>query len=76
MKVTAFFGSPRKDGNTWLLLQEALRGVEEGGHAVSLHGGGRVIESGPPAALAAGDGPFARLWSAWSAAQHPGSASP
>ena len=36
MKVTAFFGSPRKDGNTWLLLQEALRGVEEGGHAVSL----------------------------------------
>ncbi len=29
MKTIAFMGSPRKDGNTELLLKEAIRGVEE-----------------------------------------------
>jgi len=36
MRVTAFLGSPRKDGNTSILLGEALRGVREGGHTVRL----------------------------------------
>jgi multimeric flavodoxin WrbA len=30
MKTIAFLGSPRKDGNTELLLNEAMRGAEEG----------------------------------------------
>jgi multimeric flavodoxin WrbA len=32
MNVIAFLGSPRKDGNTTILLGEALRGVAEAGH--------------------------------------------
>ena len=36
MNVIAFLGSPRKDGNTSILLQEAIRGVGEAGHAVRL----------------------------------------
>jgi multimeric flavodoxin WrbA len=36
MDIVAFFGSPRKDGNTSLLLQEAIRGVEEAGHGVKV----------------------------------------
>lgn len=36
MKVVAFAGSPRKEGNTDLLLAEAIRGVEEAGHAVEI----------------------------------------
>jgi multimeric flavodoxin WrbA len=36
MKVTAFLGSPRKDGNSELLLKEAIRGVEESGSAVNI----------------------------------------
>jgi len=31
MKVIAFLGSPRKEGNTELLLREAIRGAEESG---------------------------------------------
>jgi NAD(P)H-dependent FMN reductase len=31
MKVVAFFGSPRIEGNTDMLLREALRGVHDGG---------------------------------------------
>lgn len=31
MKIIAFLGSPRKDGNTELLLKEAIRGIEESG---------------------------------------------
>jgi multimeric flavodoxin WrbA len=31
MKVIAFLGSPRKDGNTELLLKEAVRAIEEAG---------------------------------------------
>jgi len=34
MKVIAFQGSPRVDGNTELLLNEALRAVQEQGHEV------------------------------------------
>jgi multimeric flavodoxin WrbA len=34
MRVIAFLGSPRKDGNTSILLQEAVRGIEESGHSV------------------------------------------
>jgi len=37
MRVVAFFGSPRKDGNTSILVGEAIRGVEEGGHSVRLY---------------------------------------
>lgn len=36
MKAVAFLGSPRKDGNTDLLLQRAVRGVEELGANVSI----------------------------------------
>jgi multimeric flavodoxin WrbA len=36
MKVTAFLGSPRKGGNSELMLKEALRAVEEEGHQVTL----------------------------------------
>ena len=36
MRVIAFFGSPRKDGNTSILLKEAIRGVEESGHKVQV----------------------------------------
>jgi multimeric flavodoxin WrbA len=31
MKIIAFLGSPRKDGNTELLLKGAIRGIEESG---------------------------------------------
>lgn len=34
MKIIAFLGSPRKDGNTELLLNEAIRGIEESGFNV------------------------------------------
>ena len=36
MKIIAFLGSPRKDGNTELLLKEAIRGIEESGLKVHL----------------------------------------
>lgn len=36
MKVIAFLGSPRENGNTELLLREAVRGVEESGSAVQV----------------------------------------
>ena len=34
MKIIAFCGSPRKDGNTEVLLREAVRGIEEAGFSV------------------------------------------
>jgi NAD(P)H-dependent FMN reductase len=34
MKISAFCGSPRKNGNTEILLKEAVRGIEEAGHDV------------------------------------------
>lgn len=34
IKVVAFLGSPRKNGNTELLVKEAVRGVEESGFEV------------------------------------------
>ncbi len=36
MKVIAFNGSPRVDGNTDILLKETLRAAEEGGHEIRL----------------------------------------
>ena len=36
MNVIAFLGSPRKDGNTELLLLETIRGIEESGLKVRL----------------------------------------
>lgn len=36
MKTIAFLGSPRRDGNTELLLREALKGVESTGSAATL----------------------------------------
>lgn len=36
MEVIAFLGSPRKDGNTELLLKEAIRGIEESGFNVQV----------------------------------------
>jgi multimeric flavodoxin WrbA len=36
MKVIAFLGSPRENGNTELLLGEAIRGVEGSGSAVEI----------------------------------------
>src|SRR3990172_5479844 len=36
MKVIAFLGSPRKGGNTELLLKETVRGIEESGHRVHI----------------------------------------
>ena len=36
MKVIAFLGSPRENGNTELLLREAVRGVEESGSSVQV----------------------------------------
>jgi len=36
MKTIAFLGSPRKDGNTELLLNEAVRGVESAGGSVRI----------------------------------------
>jgi multimeric flavodoxin WrbA len=34
MKVVAFLGSPRRDGNTELLLKETIKGMEESGSSV------------------------------------------
>ena len=34
MKTVAFMGSPRKDGNTELLLRETVKGIEESGFTV------------------------------------------
>ncbi len=36
MRVIAFLGSPRIEGNTELLLKETIRAVEEEGHSVTL----------------------------------------
>lgn len=36
MKTIAFLGSPRKEGNTELLLMEAVRGIEEAGFTVQI----------------------------------------
>ncbi len=37
MRVVAFFGSPRIEGNTDILLQEALRPIRAAGHDVTLY---------------------------------------
>jgi multimeric flavodoxin WrbA len=36
MKTIAFLGSPREDGNTELLLKEAVKGIEEAGFHVHI----------------------------------------
>ncbi|MBI5049502.1 MAG: flavodoxin family protein [Nitrospirae bacterium] len=36
MKIIAFLGSPRKEGNTELLLKETVRGIEEEGLTVQI----------------------------------------
>jgi multimeric flavodoxin WrbA len=36
MKIVAILGSPRKEGNSELMLNEAIRAVEEEGHSVTL----------------------------------------
>jgi multimeric flavodoxin WrbA len=36
MEIIAFMGSPRKGGNTDLLLRETVRGVEESGYSVKV----------------------------------------
>ena len=36
MKIIAFLGSPRKDGNTELLLKETIRGIEDSGFKVQV----------------------------------------
>ena len=37
MKIIAFCGSPRKNGNTELLLREAVKGIEEAGESVIIY---------------------------------------
>ncbi|GBE03504.1 iron-sulfur flavoprotein [bacterium BMS3Abin09] len=34
LKITAFFGSPRENGNTHLLLKETIKGIEDSGFEV------------------------------------------
>jgi multimeric flavodoxin WrbA len=36
MNVIAFLGSPRKGGNSELLLKEAVKGIEDAGHSVRI----------------------------------------
>lgn len=36
-KIAAFAGSPRKDGFTWTLLKEVIRGAEDGGAKVTVY---------------------------------------
>lgn len=56
------------EGRTALLVAHRLTTAAEADRVVVLDRG-RVVEDGPPAALAAGDGPYARLWAAWSASR-------
>ncbi|WP_139977244.1 ABC transporter ATP-binding protein [Nocardioides litoris] len=58
-------------GRTALLVAHRLTTAAEADRVVVLEAG-RVVEEGPPAVLAAGDGPYARLWAAWSAARRDG----
>lgn len=36
MNIIAFLGSPRKNGNTELLMKEAIKGIEESGYTVQV----------------------------------------
>lgn len=56
------------EGRTALLVAHRLTTAAEADRVVVLEHG-RVVEVGPPAELAEGDGPYARLWAAWSASR-------
>jgi ATP-binding cassette subfamily C protein len=53
-------------GRTAIIVAHRLSQASRADRVVVLDEG-RVVESGPPAELAAGDGPYAALWAAWSA---------
>ena len=36
MKIIVFLGSPREEGNTELLMKEAIRGIEDSGFSVHI----------------------------------------
>lgn len=55
-------------GRTALLVAHRLTTAAAADRVVVLESG-RVVEQGPPAELAAGDGPYARLWRAWRASR-------
>lgn len=56
------------EGRTALLVAHRLTTAAEADRVVVLEQG-HVVEVGAPAELAAGDGPYARLWAAWSASR-------
>ncbi|MBF4161452.1 ABC transporter ATP-binding protein [Nocardioides acrostichi] len=55
-------------GRTALLVAHRLSTAAAADRVVVLERG-RVVEEGPPDVLAAGDGPYARLWRAWQSAR-------
>lgn len=57
-------------GRTALVVAHRLTQAA-GADLVVLLDGGRVVERGTHAELVAGDGPYARLWSAWSGLREP-----
>ncbi|MEK7741851.1 MAG: NAD(P)H-dependent oxidoreductase, partial [Nitrospirota bacterium] len=44
MKVIAFLGSPRKDGNTELLLSEAIKGIVASGDSTGREISGSAVQ--------------------------------
>jgi len=56
------------EGRTTLLVAHRLTTAAAADRVVVLDHG-RVVEEGSPDELAAGDGPYAELWSAWRAAR-------
>ncbi len=56
------------DGRTALVVAHRLTQAATADRIVVLDAG-RVVETGPHAELATGDGPYARLWAAWSLAR-------
>jgi ATP-binding cassette, subfamily C, bacterial len=56
------------EGRTAVLVAHRLTTAATADRVVVLEDG-RVVESGPPAELARGDGPYAALWAAWSASR-------